>query len=54
LRVDGGDNQIVRQARLHQLDDGIIVKRLLGKGHGADCQEYDRENVFAHESSPYG
>jgi hypothetical protein len=54
LRVDGGDNQIVRQACLNQFDDGVIVKRMLGKGQGADCQQYDRENVFTHETSPCG
>jgi hypothetical protein len=53
LRIDGGDNQIIGQTGLDQLDDGVIIHRLLGNEQGADCQKYKCENVLAHESSPY-
>jgi hypothetical protein len=52
LRVDRGDDQIVGDPSLYQLDDGVVVQRLLGDDEGAQPQEDECEKALAHADSP--
>src|ERR1019366_5963839 len=54
LGADGADNQVFRKAGFHELDNGVIVERLLSYKQGAKYQECQCEKTFAHATSPIG
>jgi len=50
--VNGGDDQILSQPGLDELDNRVVVERLLGLEQGAENQERDEECNFAHAALP--